>query len=306
VAATLNHKNKIENTDMQNLTQINSLVLVKLSSTAPSTSVLHKGATAKLVNANGTKKKAARVHATIVERKGSAVGRAAALVNTTQAAIRKHALPCPTIEGASYVQAKDVDAVQQIFDDAVAKLVTIRQDIVAEWPSLVAAARLDLGQLAYEVEWPTAEEFAARFTLSLTWLGQPAPIAGTLLESVTAETAARVRASSEQAVRNDLLAAHGHPVRELVATLAESVDQVRNGLRIRQERFDKIRTAADDIAAKNWLALPELDKLVESLRESVEGVTDASSLTKGQRADAADKIAEAHRKAEQTLADLGL
>jgi hypothetical protein len=289
-----------------NLNQINSLVLVKLSSTAPSTSVLHKSATAKLVNANGITKKAARVHATIVERKGSAVGRAASLVTSTQAAIRKYALPCPSIEGASYVQAKDVDSVQQIFDDAVAKLVTIRQDIVAEWPHLVAAARLTLGPLAYEVEWPTAEEFANRFTISLTWLGQPAPIAGTLLESVTAETAARVRASSEQAVRSDLLAAHGYPVRDLIANLAESVDQVRNGKRIRQERFDNIRAAADDIAAKNWLALPELDKLVASLRESVEDVTDAASLTKGQRDAAADRIAEAHRKAEQTLADLGI
>jgi len=289
-----------------NLTQINSLVLCKLSSTAPSTSVLHKAATAKLVNANGITKKAARVHATIVERKGSAVGRAASLVTSTQAAIRKFALPCQAIEGASYVQAKDVDAVQAVFDDAIAKLHDIRQDIVAEWPSLVAAARLTLGPLAFEVEWPTAEEFANRFTLTLTWLNQPAPIAGTLLESVTSETAARVRASSEQAVRRDLLEAHGHPIRELVTALAESVKQVRDGKRIRQERFDNIREAADDIAAKNWLALPELDALVESLRESVADVSDAASLSKGQRADAADRIATAHRKAEETLASLGL
>jgi hypothetical protein len=289
-----------------NLTQINSLVLVKLSSTAPSTSTLHKSATAKLAEDNGASKKSARVRATIIERKGSAVGRAAALVSSTQNAIRKFALPCTAIEGASYVQAKDIDSVQQIFDDAIAKLAIIRTDIVAEWPALVAAARNDLGQLAWDVEWPTADEFADKFTISLTWLGQPAPISGTPLETVTAETAARVRASSEQAVRADLLAAHGYPVRDLIVNLAESVEQVRNGKRIRQERFDNIRAAADDIAAKNWLALPELDKLVASLRESVEEVTDAASLSKGQRDAAADRIAEAHRKAEQTLADLGI
>lgn len=287
------------------LTTINSLVLCKLSSTAPSTSVLHKGASAKLVNTAGATKKSARVHATIVERRGTAVGRAAALVNQTQAAIRKFALPCPSIEGASYVQARDVDAVQQAFDDAIAKLTDIRKDIVAEWPSLISAARLQLGQLAFDVEWPTAEEFAARFTMSLTWLGKPAPVTG-VLEAVTAETAARVRASSEQAVRRDLLEAHGHPIRELITTLAESVEQVRNGQRLRQERFDRIRNAASDIAAKNWLALPELDKLVESLRESVAEIGDASSLTKGQRGEAADKISVAHRKAEETLASLGL
>jgi hypothetical protein len=291
---------------MQPLTQINSLVLCKLSSTAPSTSVLHKQATVKLAATNGATKKAARVHATLVERRGTAVGRAAALVQDTQRKIRKLALPCPSIDGASYVQARHVDSIQQIADDATAKLRAIRQDIVAEWPQLKAAAAADLGTLASGVEWPTAEEFAARFTVSLTWLGQPAPISGTALEAVTSETAARVRASSEAAVKRDLLEAHGAPVRELIAELAKTVDQIQHGQRLRSERFDRIRTAADEIASKNWLALPELDKLVESLRQSVDGVTDAASLTSGDRARAAANIEQARRQAANTLADLGL
>lgn len=291
---------------MQPLTQINSLVLCKLSSTAPSTSVLHKQATNKLAASNAAKQKAARVHATLVERKGTAVGKAAALVQDTQRKIRHFALPCPSIEGASYVQARHVDDVQQIADEAAAKLRVIRQDIASEWPHLVAAARADLGALAAGVEWPTAEEFAGRFTLSLTWLGQPAPVAGTALEAVSRETAARVRASSEAAVRRDLLEAHGAPVRELVAELAKTVDQIQHGQRLRTERFDRIRAAADEIASKNWLQLPELDSLVQSLRQSVEGVTDAASLSSGERTRAAAAVEDARRHAADVLAGLGL
>ena len=291
---------------MQALTQINSLVLCKLSSTAPSTSVLHKQATAKLAASNAAATKAARVHATLAERRGTAIGKAAALVQDTQRRIRKLALPCPSIEGASYVQARHVDNVQQIVDDATAALVDIRRDIVAEWPQLVESAAANLGDLAAGVEWPDPVEFAARFTLSLTWLGQPAPIAGTALEAVTAETAARVRASSEAAVRRDLLEAHGHPVRALVKELAETVDQIQHGQRLRSERFDRIRSAADDLAAKNWLQLPELDALVETLRQSVADVTDAASLTDGDRARTAAAVADARAHAADVLAGLGL
>jgi hypothetical protein len=291
---------------MQPLTQINSLVLCKLSSTAPSTSVLHKQATAKLAASSAAKNKAARVHATLAERRGTAIGKAAALVQDTQRKIRRLALPCLLVEGASYVQARDVDAVQQLADDATAALVAIRRDIVAEWPQLKAAAAANLGDLAAGVEWPDAAEFAARFTLSLTWLGQPAPISGTPLETVTAETAARVRASSEAAARADLLAAHGAPVRELVAELAATVDQIVNGQRLRSERFDRIRAAADDISRKNWLALPELDALVATLRQSVEGVTDAAALTSGDRARAAAAVEDARAHAADVLAGLGL
>jgi len=289
-----------------NLNTINSIVLAKLSSTAPSTSIAHKAASRRLAHQSGATSSAARVRATIVDRRGSAVGRAAALVASTQAAIRRLALPCPSVEGASYVQARDVAAVQEIFDNATAKLSAIRREIVAEWPSLTSAAKGNLGDLAAEIAWPDAEDFAGRFTVSLTWLGTPAPIAGTVLAGVSAEVAARVRASSERAISDDLLAAHGAPVRDLIAALAESVDQVRNGQRIRQERFENIRAAADDIASKNWLALPQLDVLVAALRESVEDVTDASSLTSAGRSAAADRIATAKRVAESTLADLGL
>ncbi len=291
---------------MQPLTQINSLVLCKLSSTSPTTSRRHAKATAALQRQTGANKKSARVNTTLVERRGTPVGRAAALVQDTQRKIRALALQCYLIKGASYVQAKDVDVIQHIVDDAIAKLADIRKDIVAEWPSLVADAAASLGDLAEGTEWPTAEEFAGQFTLSLTWLGQPAPVSGTVLEAVSSETAARVRASSENSARKALLEAHGAPVRDLIGELAETVHQIQNGERLRSERFDRIRAAADEIASKNWLQLPELDTLVDSLRQSVVGIDDAAALSKTQRLDAADSVEAARRKAAETLASLGL
>lgn len=291
---------------MQPLTQINSLVLCKFSTTSGSTSRKHAKATADLQRRSKADKKSVTVTATLAERKGTPIGKAAALVQDTQRKIRHYALPCRMIEGASYVQARDVDTVQQIFDTAAAKLVTIRRDIVAEWSKLIAAAAADLGALVDGVEWPAAEDFANRFTLSLTWLGQPAPISGTAFETVTAETAARVRASSEAAARADLLAAHGAPVQALLAELAKTVDQIQHGQRLRTERFDRIRAAADEIASKNWLKLPELDALVNTLRQSVEGVTDAASLSSGERTRAAAAVEDARRHAADVLAGLGL
>jgi hypothetical protein len=291
---------------MQPLTQINSLVLCKLSSSSGTTSRKHAKATGELEKQSKAEKNAITVTAKLAERRGTSIGRAAALVQDTQRKIRKLALPCTMIEGASYVQAKDVDAVQQIADDATAKLAAIRRDIIADWPQLTAAAATKLGTLTNGLEWPTAEDIASRFTISLTWLGTPAPIAGTAFETVTCETAARVRASSEAAARADLLAGHGAPVRSLIAELAETVKQIQHGKRLRSERFENIRKAADEIAGKNWLELPELDKLVESLRQSVDGVTDAASLTSGDRARAAANIEQARRQAANTLADLGL
>lgn len=295
----------------QNLSVINSLVLVKFASTAPSTSVLHKGATATVCNSNGASKKTARVRVTTVERAGTAIGKAASLVAQINAAIRKIALPCPTIEGASYVQAKDVDAVQSIFDDGETKLAEIRREIRHEWPGLVSAARAALGSLAYEVEWPTGADFADRFAITLSWISAPAPITG-VLEGVTNEVAARVRASSEAGVKADLLKAHGAPIRELLteligtASVKGTIEQLETGKRVRRERFENIREHAARIKSLNWLDLPELDALVASLNDSVAGIDAESDLSKSELDGAVARIKAAKVTAENTLASLGI
>jgi hypothetical protein len=295
-----------------NTTIINSLVLVKFSSTAPSTSVLHKGATANVCATNGAQKKTARVRVTTIERRGTSIGKAAALVNQLSLAIRKVALPCPTIEGASYLQARDVDHVQRIFDDGIAKLSDIRREICAEWPELVSAARISLGALAYEIEWPTASDFASRFDINLTWMGQPAAIAGTVLQGVSDEVAARVRASSEASVKASLMEAHGTPIRDLLTELIGTpavmgtIEQLSTGKRIRRERFDNIREHAARIRQLNWLELPELDTLVAALESSVDGIDGDCELTKSTMDSTVSKIKAAKVTAENTLAALGI
>ena len=295
-----------------NASIINSLVLVKFSSTAPSTSVLHKGATANVCATNGAQKKTARVRVTTIERRGTSIGKAAALVNQLSLAIRKVALPCPTIEGASYLQARDVDHVQRIFDDGIAKLSDIRREICGEWPELVSAARISLGALAYEIEWPTGSDFASRFDISLTWMGQPAAITGTVLEGVSNEVAARVRASSEASVKASLMEAHGTPIRDLLTELIGTpavmgtIEQLSTGKRIRRERFDNIREHAARIKSLNWLELPELDTLVAALESSVHGIDGDCELTKSTMDATVSKIKAAKTVAENTLAALGI
>jgi hypothetical protein len=210
------------------------------------------------------------------------------------------------------VQAKDVDHVQRIFDDGLAKLAEIRREICAEWPALVSEARISLGALAYEIEWPTGSDFASRFDISLTWMGQPAAITGTVLEGVSNEVAARVRASSEASVKAALLEAHGSPIRDLLteligtASVTGTIDQLSTGKRIRRERFDNIREHAARIKSLNWLEIPELDALVTALESSVEGIDGDSDLSKSTLDGAVGKIKAAKTVAENTLAALGI
>jgi len=297
---------------IQNLSVINSLVLVKFASTAPSTSALHKSATANVCNSNGANRKTARVRVTTVERSGTSIGKAASLVTSISSEIRKIALPCPQIEGASYVQARDVDKIQRIYDDGLSKLAEIRREIEAEWSTLVGNARAALGSLAYEIEYPSGADFASRFGITLTWMGQPAAIAGTVLEGVSNEVAARVRASSEASVRASLLEAHGSPIRDLLTELigttsvTGTIEQLATGKRIRRERFDNIREHAARIKSLNWLQLPELDALVATLDASVDGIDASSELSKGTLDASVTKIKAAKLKAEATLAALGI
>lgn len=293
------------NTTNQAFTGINSVVMAKVSRKIPSTSQKLSATSADIVFQAQATKGAARAFATTLNRKGTAVGKAASIINGLSKAIHDIALPCPQIKGAVYVKASDVDKVTDLYDEACIQLEQAKASIRNEWDSLILEASNRLGTLTNEVEWPTAESFINGYVLELDWLGIPAPVENTVLESVSSEVAARVRASSEKSVKNMMRTAHGKPVRDLVTLLAESVTQIRNGKRIRQERFDNITEAIQRCEDLNWLDIPELKDLCRNLRNSCT-VDDAPSLTKEERDGAATRIDVARQSAEDTLSKLGI
>tara|TARA_B100001094_G_scaffold330758_1_gene396809 strand:- start:27 stop:902 length:876 start_codon:yes stop_codon:yes gene_type:complete len=287
------------------LTTINSLAMARFYRKTPSTSQKLKATSEEVAHRAGALSKVTRTFATTLARKGTSIGKAASLINSLGKKLSLLSLPCPAIKGASYVKAEDIEKVIAMFDEAERDLELVKRDIIHEWPMLVAHAKCELGDLADEIEYPEPEEFVSGYQLELEWLGIPAPVENTVLENVSAEASARVRAGSAKAVQDMMFKAHGRPVQDLVRILAESVDAIRNGKRLRQERFDNINEAVSRVEKLNWLSLPELKDLVRDLREGVE-VSHAPSLTKEERAEVASAVDKARHNAEATLSTLGI
>ena len=279
-----------------------SIVLCHFSTTAPATNALNRSASARAVSAAGADRNAARVYNTILTARGTAVGRAISLQQQTGVAIRRCGSLCPT--GGIYLRIKDVTEVQNIFDDAQAELDTIREDILATYPSLLAALNTRLGSFATEVQIPTATEVASKFAMSLTVINQPVAVDGAVLVGLTEEVANRVRADSQRQVTEMLRASHAGPINDLKTVIAEFSDRLRNADRLHLSQFDKLRDEARRVQKLNFLELPEIEEMVLAIAD-VARIPDGS-LTQDDRVRIAQKAEAASVKADETLAALGL
>jgi hypothetical protein len=289
------------NNTMQ-LKTFQSIVLCHFSTTAPATNALNRSASARAVSAAGADRNAARVYNTILTARGTAVGRAISLQQQTGVAIRRCGSLCPT--GGIYLRIKDVTEVQNIFDDAQVELDTIREDILATYPSLLAALNTRLGSFATEVQIPTATEVASKFAMSLTVINQPVAVDGAVLVGLTEEVANRVRADSQRQVAEMLRASHAGPINDLKAVIAEFSDRLRNADRLHLSQFDKLRDEARRVQKLNFLELPEIEEVVLAIAD-VARIPDGS-LTRDDRVRIAKKAEAASVKADETLAALGL
>jgi hypothetical protein len=280
----------------------NSIVLCFYSTTAPRTSVLNRSATARATADAGAASSAARLYNSVINAKGTAVGRAISLQNQTGTLIRRHCMPCPA--GGHYVRVRDVPKVQDIFDEALMNLDDIRADILATYPDIIGGVVQRLGSFANEVVVPTASEVASKFTMSLVFTNQPAPIDGPVLSGLTEEVANRVRAESKAQVEDMLRKAHASPVQDLKDALDEVVDRLRNAERMHVSQFDKLAAEMARVKNLNVLGLPELDVAIAAAQTVVDDRRDR--MTKDERADTAVKAERALAVADDTLAALGL
>lgn len=279
-----------------------SIVLCHFSTTAPATNALNRSASARAVSAAGADRNAARVYNTILTARGTAVGRAISLLQQTGVAIRRCGSLCQT--GGIYLRIKDVTEVQNIFDDAQAELDTVREDILATYPSLLAALNTRLGSFASEVQIPTATEVASKFAMSLTVINQPVAVGEAVLVGLTEEVANRVRAESQRQVTEMLRASHAGPINELKVVIAEFSNRLRNADRLHMSQFDKLRDEARRVQKLNFLELPEIEEMVLAVADVAR--IPAGSLTQDERVRIAKKAEAASVKADETLAALGL
>jgi hypothetical protein len=291
-----------QNNNTMQLKTFQSIVLCHFSTTAPATNALNRSASARAVSAAGADRNAARVYNTILTARGTAVGRAISLQQQTGVAIRRCGSLCPT--GGIYLRIKDVTEVQNIFDDAQAELDTIREDILATYPDLLASLNARLGSFATEVQIPTATEVASKFTMSMTVINQPVAVDGAVLIGLTEEVANRVRADSQRQVTEMLRASHAGPINDLKAVIAEFSNRLRNADRLHLSQFDKLRDEARRVQKLNFLELPEIEEVVLAVADAAR--MPDGSLTQDDRVRIAQKAEAASVKADETLAALGL
>jgi hypothetical protein len=279
-----------------------SIVLCYYSSTAPATTILNRSATARAISEAGAAKKAARVYNTILNARGTAVGRGISLLQRTGVAIRRLGLPCPA--GGIYLRIRDIEQAQNIFDDAMVELEVVREDILRTYGDLVANIHVSLGKFSREVQLPTATDVASRFAMHLTIVNQPAPVDNAVLGGLAGEVANRVRAESERQIQDMLRASHAGPVEDLRVVLTEFIDRMRNAERLHLSQFDKLRDEVHRVRDLNVLGLPEIDEVVKMV--GAVALPPVADLTKDERVAVAKRAETAMSKADETLAALGL
>jgi hypothetical protein len=285
-----------------NLKVAQSLVLCHYATTAPATTALNRSASARAITSAGAEKDAARLYNTILAAKGTAVGKAISLQQRTGVAVRRFGMLCQT--GGFYLRVKDVSDVQNVFDDAMVELDTIREDILSTYPDLLNIIKGRLAGFASEVIIPTATEVASKFTMRLSIINRPVSVNEAVLTGLTEEVANRVRADSQRQIEEDFRTSHAGPVRDLKKVIEDFTDAMRNAERLHLTQFDKLRDEAKRVKNLNFLDLPEIDEVVRL-------AADAAALpigipTKDERAVIAAKADKAISKADETLAALGL
>lgn len=286
---------------MQKKEQANSLIMVYYNTTAPRTTVLNRSATGRILTRAAAAKHSARVYNTILSTRGTAVGRAVSLQNSLGESIRKHCLPCPV--GGYYARLRDVTLIQNLFDDANLLLEDIKDEIIREYPSIIAKVQSDLGKFADEVSLPTATEVTSKFTISLRYINAPVPVTG-VLSGLSQEVANRVKAESRAAVDEMLRAAHAGPLADLKRVLTEVADKLRNAERLHLSQFDNLAYEIERVAKLNVLDLPEVSDVVAAARVVVQQKRDG--LSDQDRTVIAVDAESAADKAASLINELGL
>lgn len=282
------------------LKTLNSLVHCIYSVTGLTTTSYNRAATVRIANQAGASLEATKVYNKVVQSKGTSVGRAISLQNSTGTKIRKLGLPCQI--GGIYLPVKRIVEAQNIFDDAQAALDAIREDIIKEYPEIEAAVRAKLAAFAGEVFIPTATQVAARFAMTLHIVNQPVAVGE--MSGIVDEVANRVRADSQRQQAEMLRQAHAGPVEDLQKQLGIFIKAMHTAERLHLSQFDKLRDAARECKALNVLEIPEIDEVVR-LAASAAAIP-SESLTHSERVDCAVRAEKAAAKADETLAALGL
>jgi len=207
------------------------------------------------------------------------------------------------IAGATYIKAREVETIQKEFDARRSNLDRLLNQIGDQYDSLIQSRLAEIGNLAAEVDVPTREDFLSDFSFDMEFRSVDSGVSNDVLNQVSDEVAARLRANNAK-VQSEFKNAHAQPIRTCISELTETIDQLIDGKRLRQERLDKVASVAADMREQNWLGLPDLSSLatkLESLATKKEDLPSAADREKH-----ADKAKAVRSEAKGLLAGFGI
>lgn len=279
----------------------NSLVMVYFTTTAPSCNRLNRSATAAVTADAGAARDVARLYNTVLEAKGTAVGKAISLQNQTRTRIAALGLACPA--GGYYVRACDLPKIQNLYDDAQLELDKIREDILLDYPSIVGPLRAKLGAFDGQVAIPTATEVASKFTMRMIIVNRPTAIDNAVLAGLADEVVNRTVAESQQQINDMLRESHAGPIESLTSQLTVFIRAMREAKRLHLSQFDNLLDVINRVEDLNVLDLPEIDQIVTVARTIMQDRNTVD--TKDGRVAAARKAEGILQVANDTLDAMG-
>lgn len=249
--------------------EITGNILVHYSTHRAGLNVTHSRLTQDNCNATGANRKALRTVAQIFESKSTPVGEILSLFANTRIEIAKLGLRLST--GGYLVRANQLERVRAIFEEADDQLERLRGQLRRDYDKLVSNSKLRLGSAAEDIVFPSAEETAARFTHSLDYV--PDPTSGeVLLEGVSEEVAAKVRAQVEKSRQKLLEDGHSNLIKELLGFLTGTCDTDQGILGVlgsdcvvKKSRFERLKERLEAAKNLNWIDLPQLNSAIEAL-----------------------------------------
>ena len=288
---------------MQDLNIINSIVEARYRTGKPCMSAKLEATARQIVSRNGASEDAINAPSGKLFAAGGPITKARSIINGFSAYLKKRGMPVPQKAGWTYQRVDQVDEIQAEFDKQRDELDVLLQDIRERYPTLQRQGAMAVGALSMEMTWPDPEEFISEFTFSLGWSGTATNISTNIMAAVSKETAARLRAS-QLTSEDSLKEAHAGVVEDAIKEMKGVIDMLVNGQRLKQARLDKLAAASDELRNKNWLRIPEMTDLMNTLRNLA--IDKDAIPTKELRRDHAKKVDRAMSKAEETLSALGV
>ncbi len=306
---------------MQNTTDIRAKAnaLVTYSTNRAPLTVTHQAVTTTNSSTYHADPKALRTVASVFEAKGTPIGQINSLFERTRKELYDKGLRL-TQSGdgnkqrtnGALVRVSQLPEINRIFDEASDELERLRGELRRQYATLVATSIKRLGTAADSLDWPDAEETTARFQHHLL-IGADPTEGHVMLDGLTEEVAARVRAQVDEGKAHQLKAAHGELVRELLTFITGAHDKdagilgvLDSGQILKRCRFERLQKRLEEAKQLNYLNLPEVDQTIKVL-ESV-GNLDLDHLRADEtaRKEAATEVRKAASVTRQALSSLGL